>query len=138
MLSIARSVINITSIGSFIFDSKGQFMFYAKSTGGFYNREIHGSNIPSDAVEITDEEYTRLLQGQQLGKIIIANVEGYPELVLPPALTPAQLKEQVNSQARAYLDSTDWYVIRLQETGVQIPQEILDLRRAARESVIED
>ena len=32
-------------------------MFYSKSTGGFYDAEIHGNNIPSDAVEITKEKY---------------------------------------------------------------------------------
>lgn len=32
-------------------------MFYAKSTGGFYVRGIHGNNIPADAVEITNEEH---------------------------------------------------------------------------------
>ena len=36
-------------------------MFYSKTTGGFYDRAIHGDNIPEDSVEITDEEYTLLI-----------------------------------------------------------------------------
>lgn len=40
------------------------------------------------------------------------------------------LKEQMD--AHALLDSTDWYVIRQVETGVAIPQTILDSRAAAR------
>jgi len=48
-------------------------------------------------------------------------------------------KEQViiNMKARAYLASTDWYVIRLTETGVAIPQEITEKREAARQSIVD-
>lgn len=50
-----------------------------------------------------------------------------------------QQEEQlrINKEARAYLASTDWYIIRNQETGVSVPQEILDARAAARTSIIE-
>ena len=34
--------------------------------------------------------------------------------------------------ARDYLSKTDWYAARFGETGVAIPQEILDMRAAAR------
>lgn len=44
---------------------------------------------------------------------------------------------EVNAQARAYLTSTDWYIIRLQENGTPVPQDILDARQAARDSVVE-
>lgn len=40
---------------------------YAKSTGGFYIEEIH-SEIPEDAINITQEEYSELLDGQSCGK----------------------------------------------------------------------
>ncbi len=43
----------------------------------------------------------------------------------------------INEEARAYLNSTDWYVVRFAETGVTIPQEILDARQAARYSIVE-
>lgn len=42
----------------------------------------------------------------------------------------------INEEARAYLNSTDWYVVRFAETGVPIPQEILDARQAARERIV--
>jgi len=41
-------------------------------------------------------------------------------------------QEKININALHYLSSTDWYVIRELETGVPIPQEIKDLRAAAR------
>ncbi len=46
-------------------------------------------------------------------------------------------QKATNEQARKYLASTDWYVIRKEETGTAIPQEILDARVAARASIVE-
>ena len=43
-------------------------MFYSPTTGGFYTREIHGDNIPVDAVEITEAEHAALIEGQSLGR----------------------------------------------------------------------
>lgn len=67
-------------------------MFYSKSTGGFYDRSIHGDNIPSDAVEITTEEHAALLAGQSQGKRIVADADGRPMLADPPALTLIEQK----------------------------------------------
>lgn len=57
-----------------------------------------------------------------------------------PEFTQAELDQQAidttNAESRAYLASTDWYVIRQQETGVAIPQDILDARNLARSKVI--
>lgn len=66
-------------------------MFYSKSTSGFYSREIHGDNIPADAIEITTEEHAALLDGQSAGKIITADAAGAPCLIDPAALTPKQM-----------------------------------------------
>ena len=66
-------------------------MFYAKSTGGFYSREIHGAAIPDDAVEITIEEHAALLDGQRQGKLIVADADGRPRLQDPPPPTTEQL-----------------------------------------------
>ena len=112
-------------------------MLYSKSTGGFYDREIHGDNIPADAVEITAEEHAALLEGQSQGKRIQADENGYPFLADPPAPTEEELQVIRNQEARAYLTSTDWYVTRHQETGVVIPEEIAIKRQEAREQIIE-
>jgi hypothetical protein len=45
-------------------------------------------------------------------------------------------QQQLNQESREYLNSTDWYVIRQQETGVAIPQDILDARQASREAIV--
>ena len=112
-------------------------MFYSKSTGGFYASEIHGDNIPADAVEITAEEHQALIEGQSKGKRIVADENGYPFLADPPAPTGEELQVVKNQEARAYLTSTDWYVIRHQETGVAIPEEIAIKRQEARKQIIE-
>lgn len=50
--------------------------------------------------------------------------------------SPEEIQAEVNAQARAYLDSTDWYVVRFAESGVAIPQDILDARQAARDRIV--
>ena len=35
-------------------------------------------------------------------------------------------------RAKAYLDSTDWYIVRFSETGVPVPEEISTKRAEAR------
>lgn len=67
-------------------------MFYSADTKGFYSPEIN-RNIPEDAVEITVEKWTELLQGQMNGKIISSDVAGHPVLIDPPPLTEQQQKD---------------------------------------------
>ena len=68
-------------------------MLYSVQTGGFYSREIHGDNIPSDAVEITAEQHAALLQGQSEGKVITADENGYPIAIDPPPPAPISSEE---------------------------------------------
>ena len=81
--------------------------FYSSSTKGFYHSDINGDNIPSDSIEITDDEYKDLLNGNRQGKLISSNSEGTPVLIdvpnistnipalLPP--TPEELMAQLNA-----------------------------------------
>ena len=80
-------------------------MFYSKSTGGFYASEIHGDNIPADAVEITNEEHRELIEGQSQGKRIVADANGFPVLADPPAPTQAQIIAQYEAALDTHLDS---------------------------------
>lgn len=54
--------------------------------------------------------------------------------MLPP--TQAELAATASQEALEYLDSTDWYSIRQLESGVLVPQSILDKREAARLKVV--
>ena len=80
-------------------------MFYAKSTGGFYDTAIHGDNIPADAVEITAEEHQALLEGQSQGKLIVADENGYPTLQDPPPLTLDEAKVAKLAEINAACDA---------------------------------
>lgn len=51
--------------------------------------------------------------------------------------TAVKSQSVINAEARAYLASTDWYVIRQQETGEPIPKDILIERSRRRAEVVE-
>lgn len=61
-------------------------------------------------------------------------------LYLPPPTEPefraAEIQRVVSEEARKFLASTDWYVVRKLETGVEIPTEISIARAEARLRVI--
>jgi len=79
-------------------------MIYSKQTGGFYSHDIHGDNIPEDAVEITSEQHAALLEGQSQGKIISADENGYPILIDPPPPTTEQIISGFVSAIQQHLD----------------------------------
>ena len=43
--------------------------------------------------------------------------------------------ERCRRAAQAYLDRTDWLVIRHAETGMPVPEDILERRAAARQEL---
>ncbi|GJA54981.1 hypothetical protein KAM348_24040 [Aeromonas caviae] len=59
-------------------------MYYSKSTGGFYSRDIHGDNIPADAVYISAETHAALLDAQSSGQLITTDESGHPIAIDPP------------------------------------------------------
>lgn len=79
-------------------------VFYSPTAGGFYTSEIHGDNIPADAVEITEAEHAALIEGQSLGKRIVADESGRPTLQDPPPPTPEQTIEQYTAGVQRHLD----------------------------------
>lgn len=78
-------------------------MLYSKTTGGFYSSEIHGDNIPADAVEITKAEHTALLAGQAEGKRIVPDAGGVPVLQEPPPFVAPDVDQVTMRQARLAL-----------------------------------
>ena len=50
-------------------------IFYSKTTGGFYDNQIHNV-LPEDAVEITAEYHATLLAGQSSGQVIMPGKDG--------------------------------------------------------------
>lgn len=78
-------------------------MFYSESTGGFYATEIHGNNIPTDAVEIASEQHAALLEGQSEGKLITADENGFPVLIDPPPAPPYIPQQVTRAQGKMAL-----------------------------------
>lgn len=70
--------------------------------------------LPSDCIEITDEEAEQIREQSK----------------------PPKTQEDINAENRAYLASTDWYVVRFAETGTPIPDDILATRQAARDAIV--
>lgn len=68
--------------------------FYSGSTRGFYNSDIHGTNIPPDAIPLTSVDYTALIEAQSAGKIITV-ADGVPVAQDPP---PPSHEEQIKVQ----------------------------------------
>lgn len=62
--------------------------------------------------------------------IIVPYGEGYIIQSLEP-----HRKELRLTELQAFLDSTDWYVARFAETGVEIPEDIRQQRQEAREEI---
>ena len=90
-----------------------------------------------------------IVQDSEGKKMIMAVVSSMPQLPegfevlgkaddLPEAMAEieaASISQQEKAEARQFLNSTDWYVTRMQETGKSIPQDILDKRVSAREKL---
>ena len=81
-------------------------IYYSKITKGFYCEEIHGTNIPSDCVQITKEQHENFLNEQSQGKQIVPDENGYPIAIVPPVVPPTW--EQIRSQRDALLKDSDW------------------------------
>lgn len=90
--------------------------YYRDNKNNVYAYEIDGSQdcLIGDKVAMTSEEI---------------------ELHLNPIKTQEQLQAEANAEALAYLASTDWYIVRKTETGVDVPSDVLAKRQEARESI---
>lgn len=80
-------------------------IFYSAKQNAFYATDIHGDNIPGDAVEITVEEHQALLEGQSQGKPIQADVTGRPVLADPPPPAPEQIIASMTAKVQEHMDA---------------------------------
>ncbi|MFP4895833.1 tail fiber assembly protein [Paraburkholderia sp. EG304] len=105
---------------------------------GFYDEDIHGENVPGDAVAITDDTYTMLLDGQSNGKRMSVDESGGAVLLDQLRPTDEQLAISVRAQRDVLLHETDWITTRQSEVKPPpIPeteyQAILAYRQALRD-----
>lgn len=79
---------------------------YSPSTKGFYTEDIHEeSQIPADAIEVSDELYAALFDAQSLGKVITMGPSSLPIAVDPSVLlTPAQSAGKLARAVQSHVD----------------------------------
>lgn len=69
---------------------------YSPSTGGFYHSDIHGSDMPSDAVAISAARHAQLMAAQAQGQTIAPNAAGKPVDVAPAPPSMEALRAERN------------------------------------------
>ncbi|HYG45601.1 MAG TPA: tail fiber assembly protein [Bordetella sp.] len=102
-------------------------VFYSKSSNGFYVPEIHGDDMPEDAVLLQrgEIEHAELLAGTTIGQLIVADEHGYPTLQDRPAETDEALRLHALAQRDVFLA----------EAGIRIAplQDAIDVGEATAE-----
>lgn len=100
--------------------------FASKSAKGFYTPEIHGENMPTDVVEISDELYSELIDGQSQGKVIDWDSEDFPVLSDPEPPSIEKIAEEVRLKRerlfREIYDPALMLLLRMQRTSPSAQQ----------------
>ena len=85
--------------------------FFSKTTLGFYVTGIH-TDMPEDAVEVSETARRDVLDAQQSGAVIQGDASGRPVAIFPATPTNAELLAALATQARdkrnALLTASDW------------------------------
>ena len=117
--------------------------FYDKETNGFYIDGFH--KIPNGAIEITDETYRILLDGQAAGKQIIANKQGWPVLIEPQpsdahelnfetlqwVVSPEKLAALLSDNRTRLIDNIDSHAAKIYSTWTRFESEYRERQTAA-------
>ncbi|MBV6288531.1 phage tail assembly chaperone [Pseudomonas aegrilactucae] len=100
--------------------------YYSPSTGATYLSKIH-SDIPGDAVEISEERFLEVVASPPAGKIRSHDAGGLPILIDPPKveLTAEELAATERAWRDAEVSSTEWLVTRHRdELDMQRPTKL--------------
>lgn len=102
---------------------------YSKSKNGFYLSGIHGNKIPSDAVEITDQQYDETCANPSDGTILSSDANGYPIRIVPAAKTNAQLMSEeltalsVSFKASIMQINQDWLSASVNDGATEVSKK---------------
>lgn len=86
-------------------------MYFSKSTLGFYDKFIHGTGIPADAVEVTTENYAALMAAQASGQIVQASEGGRPVAVDRLDPTTEEQAVTVRAERDRRIAATDYLIM---------------------------
>jgi len=95
---------------------------------GFYLNQIEGS------VEIEDDYWQELLDGQSQGKQITSDEDGYPILSDPPSPSQSELDAREIDSLKAYLSSTDYIYPKCLELGLDVNIEYAEVAQQRKEA----
>lgn len=79
---------------------------YSKSTGCTYLSDVHGKDIPGDAVPISEDIYQSVIASPPAGKIRSHDAEGLPILIDPPIYIPTTDDHRAAIAARRWQAET--------------------------------
>ena len=112
--------------------------YFSKSELGFYCDEVNEA-IPTDAVEISEDVYLSLLEGQSKGKFISADSAGTPVLTDPPEPTQVEVVAQAEDKRTALMEEANASIILLQDAAdldIATDEEMESLRAWKRYRVL--
>lgn len=90
-------------------------------------QELLNQRCTEFGVELSEDE-KKILSEQKAKRKVLTEAE----IAEISRLAEEQRIAGIKAEALAYLASTDWYVTRKAETGVEIPEEVSRLRAEAR------
>ena len=106
---------------------------YAPSTKGFYHDDIHGDQVPGDAIPLTDADYQRLLSEQSSGLVITVAggqvVTAPREQVIPFDQLKAEAMEHVRGLRATLLQQLDGEYFKAVEQGKPITEIVAKKQR---------
>ncbi|MCX4218021.1 MULTISPECIES: phage tail assembly chaperone [Pseudomonas] len=83
--------------------------YFSPTTSGFYHSDLHGTNIPVDAFELSEGEYCALVSNAPKGTVLSLTANGRPERVLLAEQIPDDTERAWRDKV---LDRTQWLVLR--------------------------
>ena len=72
-------------------------IYASQATQGFYHEQIHGSRIPADAIELTEDQYQAALTIRSTGREFSIANDGSVLAVDPPPPPPPTVLEQIRT-----------------------------------------
>lgn len=82
--------------------------YYSQATGCTYLKSVHGENMPSDVVAITEGVYLAVIANPAPGKIRSHDAAGLPVLIDPPPATADELAERERQWRDGELVAVTW------------------------------
>lgn len=87
-------------------------IYFAASTGAFYDTSLWTADLPSDAVLVEGEVHTTQLAAESSGLLRGVGEDGRPVAVEPPPLTAEELATQARRRRDQEIAAIQWLIER--------------------------